>query len=152
MHEVQEHGFEQAHSYITQPYHASTISFEALRQDTAKQISSYQAYYLAIPNEPDMHISFFGEVETNNPFISQYASVVTYNRDTSDLISTYDIRNASMWAVLDDSTRKLHFGYFAGIWSKVVWCIIGLSPLILAVTGLLMYFLRRSPKQKKRVN
>ena len=60
LHEVQEHGFEQEHSTITQPYHASTISFEALRQDTAKQISSYQAFYLAIPNEPDMQISFFG--------------------------------------------------------------------------------------------
>lgn len=149
LHEALEH-VEEEHVYITQPYHASSISFEALRQDTARQIDSYQAYYLAIPNEPEMDITFFGKVDTPNPFISEYASTVTYSRDTGDLITTYDIRNASVWAKFDDSTRKLHFGYFAGIWSKIIWCIIGLSPVLLAITGLLMYLLRRSPKKYRR--
>jgi uncharacterized iron-regulated membrane protein len=52
--------------------------------------------------------------------------------------------------MFDDITRKLHFGYFAGIWSKVIWCISGLSPVLLAITGLLMYLLRRSPKKQRR--
>lgn len=150
LHEVLEHGFEEEHVYIIQPYHAASISFETLRQDTANQISSYQPYYLTIPNEPEMQITFFGKVDTANPFISEYASMVTYSRDTGKLDTTYDIRDASIWAVLDNSTRKLHFGYFAGIWSKVIWCIIGLSPVLLAVTGLLMYLLRRSPKKHRR--
>lgn len=154
LHEVLEHGLEEEHVYITQPYHSSSISFEALRRDTAIQIDSYQPYYLAIPNEPEMDISFYGEVDTSNPFVSQYASMVTYSRENGELITAYDIRQGSIWAVLNDSTRKLHFGYFAGIWSKLIWCVIGLTPVVLTFTGLMMYLLRRSPKKyrpQKRV-
>lgn len=150
LHEILEHGGEEAHVYITKPYHSPDISFEKLRLDTSVQIDSYQPFYMVIPNEPEMEISFFGEVDTANPFISQYASMVTYSRKTGKLITSYDIRDASIWAALDDSTRKLHFGYFAGIWSKVIWCIIGISPVLLAITGLVMYLLRRSPKKHKR--
>lgn len=150
LHELLEHGFEEEHVYITQPYHSSDISFEVLRQDTTKQINSYQPYYLAIPNEPGMDITFFGKVDTTNPFVSEYASRVTYGKEDGKVVSVYDIRKASIWAVLDDSTRKLHFGYFAGIWSKILWCIVGLSPVLLAVTGLMMYLLRRKPKKIKR--
>lgn len=150
LHEVLEHGLEEEHVYITEPYHSSNISFEALRLDTSNQIPRYQPFYLAIPNEPGMDITFFGKVDTPNPFISQYASRVTYSRESGELVTAYDIRDASIWAMLDDSTRKLHFGYFAGIWSKVIWCIIGLSPVLLAITGLIMYLLRRSPKKSRR--
>lgn len=150
LHEVLEHSSEEEHVYITEPYHSSNISFESLRQDTTKQISSYHPYYMTIPNEPEMDITFFGEVDTANPFISEYASMVTYSRETGALVTAYDIRDASIWAMLDDSTRKLHFGYFGGIWSKVVWCIIGLSPVFLAITGLLMYILRKKQRRVRR--
>ncbi len=149
LHEVLEHGSDEAHVYMNQAYHSSDISFEAMRKDTANQINSYQPFYMAIPNEPEMDITFYGSVNTRNPFISQYASYVTYSRTDGSLVTAYDIRNASIWAVLDDSTRKLHFGYFAGIWSKAVWCIVGLAPVLLAITGMLMFLLRRSPKRRR---
>lgn len=148
LHEVIEHSDDNEHVYIEQPYHAPAISFENLMQDTAQQIDSFMGHYLAIPNEPGMNIMFFGEVSTNNPFISQYASVITYNKDNGDLISASDIREASIWRKFDDSTRKLHFGYFAGLWSKIVWCIIGLTPLILTFTGLFMYLIRKRRVRK----
>ena len=150
LHEVLEHGFEEAHPAITEPYHAKTISFESLRENASIQIDSFRATYLAIPNEPKMDITFFGEVDTPNPLISQYASMVTYHHKTGDLVMASDIRDAGFLRKFDDSTRKLHFGYFAGIWSKIVWCIIGMSPVILMITGLIMYLIRRKPKIRAR--
>jgi uncharacterized iron-regulated membrane protein len=150
LHELLEHGFDEAHPVITEPYHAETISFESLRENASIQIDSFRATYLAIPNEPKMDITFFGEVDTPNPLISQYASMVTYHHKTGDLVMASDIRDAGFLRKFDDSTRKLHFGYFAGIWSKIVWCIIGMSPVILMITGLIMYLIRRKPKLKAR--
>jgi len=147
LHEVLEHGFEEAHPPITEPYHAETISFETLRENASKEIESFRATYLAIPNEPKMDITFFGEVDTVNPLISQYASMVTYHHKTGDLVVATDIRDTGFLRKFDDSTRKLHFGYFAGIWSKIVWCVIGLSPVILMITGLTMYLVRTKPKR-----
>lgn len=150
LHEVIEHGFEEEHPPITQAYHSPDISFEALRAHTKTHISTFRATYLAIPNEPDMNITFFGEVDTNNPLLSQYASNLTFDRNTGELLALSDIREASFLTKFDDSTRKLHFGYFAGIWSKILWCIVGLSPLILAILGLLMFRMRLAPKRKAR--
>jgi uncharacterized iron-regulated membrane protein len=76
--------------------------------------------------------------------------MVTYHHKTGDLVMASDIRDAGFLRKFDDSTRKLHFGYFAGIWSKIVWCIIGMSPVILMITGLIMYLIRRKPKLKAR--
>lgn len=150
LHETLEHGFEEPHPAITSAYHSPDISFEALRENAGELISSFNATYLAIPNEPEMNITFFGEVNTANPLLSQYASAVTYNKNTGDLVSAYDIREQGVLAKFDDSTRKLHFGYFAGIWSKVLWSLVGLAPLFLSLTGLFMYVLRQSPINKNR--
>ena len=148
LHETLEHGFEEQHPAITAPYHSPGISFEGLRENASELVSSFNATYLAIPNEPDMHITFFGEVNTGNPLLSQYASAITFDKNSGDLMSSYDIREQGVLAKFDDSTRKLHFGYFAGIWSKVLWSLVGLAPLFLSITGLLMFMLRPRPKKR----
>lgn len=48
-----------------------------------------------------------------------------------------------------DWSFPLHTGDFAGTWSRVVWVAIGLSPLVLAVTGVVMNLERRK-KRKQR--
>ncbi len=148
LHEVLEHGFEEEHPIITEAYHSPHISFDDLSQQTAAVINSFTPTYLAIPNEPGMDITFFGSVNTNNFLISQYASSITYSHTTGDLMASSDIREMGFLRKFDDSTRKLHFGYFAGMWSKVLWCIVGLAPLILSITGVVMYLLRRNPKRR----
>ncbi|WP_254100909.1 PepSY-associated TM helix domain-containing protein [Opacimonas viscosa] len=113
-----------------------------------QEIPSFIPNYLAIPNEDDMDIMFFGSVVTNNPLLSQYGSMVVYDHHTGELKTKYDIRHAGVLQKFDDSTRKLHFGYFAGIWSKIIWSIVGLAPVILMVTGTLMFIIRRQPKTR----
>jgi len=149
LHEVMEHGFEEPHPLIFEPYHSPNISFEVLKQQASKEIPSFNATYLAIPNEPNMDITFFGEVATSNPLLSQYASMVTFDHKTGDLVASSDIREMNVLRKFDDSTRKLHFGYFAGIWSKVLWCIVGFSPVLLMLSGLIMFISRRKPRIKK---
>jgi uncharacterized iron-regulated membrane protein len=150
LHEALEHGFEEAHPPITEAYHSPALSFESLRRQASDEIESFQSTYLAIPNEPEMDITFFGEVETVNPLISQYASTVTFDHKTGELLLAADIRDAGFLRKFDDSTRKLHFGYFAGIWSKLIWCIVGLSPVLLMLTGLYMYLLRKKVRKGSR--
>jgi uncharacterized iron-regulated membrane protein len=149
LHEAIEHGFEDAHPPITSAYHSPTISFEDLRNQATTHIDSFNATYLAIPNEPKMQITFFGEVNTANPLLSQYASAITFDKNTGELITSYDIREQGILAKFDDSTRKLHFGYFAGLGSKVLWSIVGFMPFVLMLTGLFMYLLRRSPNKRR---
>lgn len=147
-HELSEHGLGDEHHVMSEVMHNETINFDILRLDSQQQIESFIPNYLAIPNEDDMDIMFFGEVATTNPLLSQYGSMLVYDHNTGELKTKYDIRSAGVLQKFDDSTRKLHFGYFAGIWSKIVWCIIGLAPVILMVTGTLMFIIRRNPKTR----
>ncbi|MBD1388789.1 PepSY domain-containing protein [Neiella sp. HB171785] len=137
-----EHALE-GHHYIEAPYHSPEISFEALRLQAEQELATFKAGYLSIPHEPDEQITFWGEVATGNPLTSEYASTVTFDKSTGELIATFDIREASNTAVVLDSFRKLHFGYFAGLPSRIIWCVLGLMPVLLGITGLVMYLIRK---------
>ncbi|MBX9769989.1 MAG: PepSY domain-containing protein, partial [Candidatus Obscuribacterales bacterium] len=40
---------------------------------------------------------------------------------------------------------RMHFGNFAGVASKIIWCVIGFTPLLMAITGMIMWW---SPSRK----
>jgi uncharacterized iron-regulated membrane protein len=45
---------------------------------------------------------------------------------------------------------RIHFGNFAGAPSKIVWCVIGFTPLILSITGLIMWWRPKSKARSKK--
>ncbi len=147
IHEVTEHI--EAHPKLTKPLYSEHLDFQQLLNQTKQDIKGYQATYFTFPFEPDLHISFYGEVPTGNPLTSEYASILTYDRQTGEKLSSYDIRSASDINVVIDTFRKLHFGYFAGMPSKIIWSFLGLTPLWLSLTGFYFYLFR---KKRKKVN
>ena len=135
-HEVLEHAEEEHHS-LTKNLYSKNVSFQDILDDSKQQIATFNSTYLVMPLEPDDNITVFGEVNSNNPLASEYANTVSYNKITGEHIANWDIRQVGLgWKVLD-SFRKLHFGYFAGLISKILWSFIGLSPLWLSATGFL---------------
>jgi len=76
---------------------------------------------------------------------------VTFNRNSGDFMSSYDIRSAPFLSVFLDSFRPLHFGLFGGMAVRVLWCVVGLMPLILSFTGVYMWFVRRKKKRAKKL-
>ncbi|TAA41719.1 PepSY-associated TM helix domain-containing protein [Corallincola spongiicola] len=149
IHEVTEHG-DGDHVYIQAPLHSPEISFESLRLQAEVEIDSYKAGYLAMPHEPDRDITFYGEVNSHNPLHSEYASTVSFDKASGALLNKIDIREASFLRVFIDSFRKLHFGYFGGLFTRILWCVLGLAPVILAGTGLYLYWQRRRYSSKSK--
>ena len=145
IHEVSEHVIEEPYLIQKTLYNAD-ISIEQKYQDTAKVIEGFEATYMLMPYEPDINITFFGKINTSNPLNSNYASTVTYDKTTGEMIHKVDIREAGVGHVTVDSFRRLHFGHFAGLPSKIIWCVVGLSPVILAFTGVYLFWYRRRNK------
>lgn len=142
IHEVTEHVIEEPY-YIQHDLYSPHISIEALYQDSKKQIETFKPTYALFPFEPERDITFFGEVTSNNPLNSEYASTVTYDKKTALMLNAMDVRTGDNTHAVVDSFRKLHFGYFAGIFSQILWCLFGLSPVILSFTGLYFYLKRK---------
>lgn len=150
-HETIEHAQEE-HYVLTNPLYSHDISLQQILDDSKKQISTFNGTFLVLPLEPDENITLFGEVSTTNPLASEYANTITYSKLTGEHMANWDIREVGIgWQVID-SFRKLHFGYFAGLVSKVLWAVIGLSPVWLAGTGFYLWFTRRARKKQSRQN
>ena len=150
-HEVLEHGDEE-HPVVYERQYGDQVSLQDSMTDASQQIDSFKSYYISIPHENEDHIIFWGEVDSANPLYSEYGSMVTYDRDTGAHLSNWDIREVSFGWQLVDTFRKLHFGYFAGLFSKVLWAFIGLSPVWLAGTGFYLWYVRKRRKSESKRN
>lgn len=149
-HEVFEHPSED-HYEPDSILYAKHIDFQQLLDDSVKQLQAFTPTYMLYPYEPEVNITIFGHQPGANPFASNYASTVTYDRSTGELLSAIDGRKAHAKVQTFDSFRELHFGSFAGITSKLIWCILGLAPLILALTGAYIWLFRKFPPKRRRI-
>lgn len=150
-HELEEHadGFE--HHKMVERLYSDDLSLQGLLEDANSKIENFETTYISFPWEPDTNFTFWGDVHSGNPLLSQYASTVSYNTQSGEHLGSYDIREASLGAKIVDSYRRLHFGDFAGLISKVIWCVIGLSPLLLSITGVYIWNQRRGKRKAARV-
>jgi len=146
IHEVSEHIIEEP-VIMNAPFHNQQLSIEKLKNTSSELIDSFTATYLVLPFEPNLDITFYGVVDSPNPLHSEYGSLVTFDKKSGDLTISQDIRKTDGLTVTLDSFRKLHFGYFAGLTSKIIWCILGLSPVFLSMTGFYLYW-QRSRRRK----
>jgi uncharacterized iron-regulated membrane protein len=82
--------------------------------------------------------------------IAKDASFYRVDLASGRIVDRSDAREAPWPSYLYNMMDPLHFGYFGDKWSvagsyaiKVAWCILGLTPGILSITGAYMWMLRR---------
>ena len=147
IHHELEHSQDEQH-VITGRLYNHELSLDKMMTEAAQQMGGFTPTYLLFPYEPELQITFFGEVADTSFVTSEYSSTVSFDKQSGNRLSNYDIREAPFYLVAVDSFRKLHFGYFAGLPGRVIWCLIGLTPLVFAVTGCYMWLKRRRPKKR----
>lgn len=147
-HEVFEHVGEQ-HYNPSRSLYGDQVDFQFLLDDSQAQLTEFTPSYLLYPYEPDVNITVFGFQPSGNLFASNYSSTVTYDKASGDLLAAFDGRDAGATVQLFDSFRELHFGSFAGLASKVFWCFFGSAPAFLAITGVLVWYLRNKKKRQR---
>lgn len=151
--EIIHHEFEHADEtpvLVTGPLYNQQLSIDALMAQSVNQMGGFRPTYVLFPYEPDLQITVFGEVQDISFVTSEYSSTVSFDKQTGTQLPNYDIREAPLFLVIVDSFRTLHFGYFAGLTSRIIWCLIGLTPLIFSITGCYLWLKRRKPQRKKR--
>lgn len=147
-HEIFEHPSEDHYEPSSSLYN-ETIDFQYLIDDSVTQLDTFTPTYMLYPFEPEMNITVFGHQSGFNPFASNYASTVSYDRTSAELIVAIDGREANAVTKVVDSFRELHFGSFAGLGSKLIWSTLGLSPLILGLSGLYIWWSRKRKKYRR---
>lgn len=119
-----------------------TLSLDALAADAAGRIPGFRANYISLPWEPGLGVTLWGAVEPRGRWRGPYGSTAAYDASGS-YQSHEDLRTASTWRQVVDAFEPVHFGTFGGLTVKLLWCLTGLSPGILAVSGFLIWRSRR---------
>lgn len=123
--------------------YADTISFDAIVRDAAQRLPGFRANFLTLPYAPDSGITLWGTIEPRGPLTSPYGSNLAYNEKTGAHTATTDLREAGLWTRIVDTFVPLHYGTFGGLPIKLLWCLGGLTPGILGITGFLIWRSRR---------
>lgn len=122
--------------------YAEPIDLDALIVDTAQRIPGYRARFVSLPSEAGWPVTFYGQAP-GHFLTGPYGSTVSYDAQTHAFTEAKDIRQAGVWARIADTFTPVHYGTFGGLPVKILWCLGGLTPGALAVTGFFMWWLRR---------
>ncbi len=130
--------------------YSDSISIQAIHDESISRIDGFRPSYLSFPSRPGSGFSVLGGNKEANPLFSQYASSVSFSANDAGYIGRYDIREADWGRRIENSFRRLHLGDFAGLFSRILWCVAGLLPLVLAVTGIRLWMKRRPQRLRAR--
>lgn len=83
------------------------------------------------------------------PLVRQRANRVYINPNNYDVLKVQKAKNASTLMWLNDITDPLHFGYFGGLLTKIIWFFAGLAISSLVLSGIWITLKRKKIKQKK---
>jgi uncharacterized iron-regulated membrane protein len=102
--------------------------------------------YLQLPSRPDSTYRVTGYYTGTAP----YSQLVRVSLDphTGELLASSDTRQQTRGLRLEQYFAAVHFGSFAGsgvvgTLVKILWVLLGITPALLAVTGLIMYWNRK---------
>lgn len=123
-------------------HYAEPLDLDALVADTDARIPGYLPRFVSLPTEEGWPITFYGEAP-GNFLTGPYGSTVSYDAQTHAFVSMRDVRKAGLWTRIADTFTPLHYGTFGGMTVKILWTLGGLTPGALAITGFVMWWLRR---------
>jgi uncharacterized iron-regulated membrane protein len=84
--------------------------------------------------------------------INRNHSEVYIDQYTGDVLSVRDARSLPLAEKVLGTFTLIHYGTFGGLPTRILYVFVGLSPLILFITGFVMWWYRRRPQANHKIN
>jgi uncharacterized iron-regulated membrane protein len=98
--------------------------------------------FITLPTKPDEVFEFYKKVPLDSEDFNSYVKVDQYS---GQVLQVQDSRKAGVGDLVLNSFNPIHYGTFGGLPTRIFYIFVGLSPLILFVTGLTMWRYRQRP-------
>jgi uncharacterized iron-regulated membrane protein len=96
-----------------------------------------------LPKTKEESINIIGAVSTQNILYGEHANSIEFDPLTGKELSRIDVTKQSAYDKWDSIVFPLHSGLFGNIIVKLIYCVAGLSPSLLSITGFLLWLRRR---------
>lgn len=94
---------------------------------------------VSLPEKPEEVFTIYKKVEGG----SDYGNVVHLDQFNGNVLRIDDEKKAALGDRILNSFVPLHFGTFGGLPTRILYVFVGLAPLMLFVTGFVMWWHRK---------
>jgi uncharacterized iron-regulated membrane protein len=111
--------------------------------DAATRITSFTPTYVVLENwgRSNAQLAIHGDVP--GYLLQRGASFVRYSAVDGAMLGSRDYRELGFWGQFRGAIEPLHYGYYGGVWLKLIYLALGLMPALMAISGALIWFDRR---------
>ncbi|QLG46291.1 PepSY-associated TM helix domain-containing protein [Costertonia aggregata] len=137
------HGFEADKAGID----ANNLDYDRAVRVAKKQIPNLVVGDISPKSGKSGSIYLSGK--SNVPLVRQRANRVYLNPNTYKVIKTQKATEIGTVMFLNDIADPLHFGYWGGLTTKIIWFVFGLAISLLVLSGIWITLKRKALKRKK---
>lgn len=120
-----------------------SLAISEILQQANATIPEATPTFISVPIQPDEVFSVY----LKQPGDAQYfANQVKIDRYSGKVLYVINSKTAKLGDRILNAFVPMHYGTFGGIFTRILYVFVGLSPTILFITGLVMYRLRRRPQ------
>ena len=136
------------------PVSPQTPEISASTEKTLKEIETkYQHFtptYIRLPLTSEAPLVIYGNFDDDAFFYSEFYNKVTSDYTSGEITGVSRIQEADLVTKFSSTLIPLHFGQYGGIWTKLLYCLTGLSGPFLSITGFLIWKQGKPAKKRRR--
>lgn len=126
-----------------------TAPIQKVLEDIKTNYMDFTPTYIRLPLNSNGTLTVYGLYEDDPFFYSEFYNSFSADYQTGTILNISKIQEASLQTKLSSTLIPLHFGQYGGIWTKLLYCFIGLSGPFLSISGFVIWQQRQKSKRRK---
>jgi uncharacterized iron-regulated membrane protein len=122
------------------PANVTGAEINRMVAETKALLPGFEVQRITLPNQANGVIRVQGQVDAW--LVRARANSVTFDPATGGLFGYHRAEQLNVHTRISEMADPLHFGYFGGWWTKIVWFVFGVGMTALSVTGCVIYVKR----------
>lgn len=126
-----------------------TTSTQGILDHIRVQNPNFTPTYVRLPLTAGADLRVYGNFDDDAFFYSQFYNSFLANPVSGKITDIIRVQQADLKTKLSSTLIPLHFGQYGGFWSKVLYCLVGLSGPFLSISGFIIWKKRNQMKNFK---
>lgn len=126
-----------------------TASAEKFLKGLEQEHPDFDPTYIRLPLKKGAAIRVYGMYNDDLPIYSEFFNYFEADASSGAIISSQKIREADLLTKLDSMLIPLHFGQYGGWFTKILYCLVGLTGPFLSISGFVIWQKKKASKRRR---
>lgn len=127
-----------------------SASVEDLLTEITAEYPDFTPTYVRLPLSAEANLTVYGLFDDDAFFYSEFYNSIRADYGSGEIVGITRVQESDLKTKLSSTLIPLHFGQYGGIWTKLLYCLVGLSGPFLSITGYLIWRQGKPVKKSKQ--